>query len=97
MIQRNIQLGYGTVTKEAMQDKSLTIESKAIYAYLCSFAGGTDEAHPSISKICYDLHIDVKRFRKHMKLLIDNEYIEIDKYRYIDTQQFANNHYKILK
>ena len=97
MIQRNIELGYGIVTKDAMQDKNLTIEAKAIYAYLCSFAGGKNEAHPSISKMCYDLCIDVKRFRKHIKLLIDNEYIDIDKYRYVKTQQFANNHYRILK
>ena len=97
MINRAIELGYGTVTKEIMQDKGLTIESKAIYAYLCSFAGGKDEAYPSISKMCYDLQITDQRLRKHMKLLIDSGYIEIEKYRYAKSQRFANNHYIILK
>ena len=97
MINRNIELGYGTVTKEAMQDRNLSIEAKGIFAYLCSFAGGKDEAYPSVSKMCFDLCIEERRLRKHMKLLIEHEYIEIDKYRYKKTQQFANNHYNILK
>lgn len=97
MIQRTVELGYGTVTKSAMQDIDLTIEAKAIYAYLCSFAGGKDEAYPSVSKMCYDLQIEERRLRKHMKILVENEYIEIDKYRYDKSKQFANNHYIILK
>jgi hypothetical protein len=97
MIQRNIELGYGIVTKDAMQDRNLTIEAKAIYSYLCSFAGGKDEAWPSIDKMCYDFQIEKRRLRKHIKVLVDNEYIEIEKYRYTKTSQFANNHYIILK
>lgn len=97
MMQRSVELGYGTVTKCAMQDRELTIESKAIYAYLCSFAGGKDEAWPSVNKMCYDLCIEERRLRKHMKILVENEYVEIEKYRYSKTSQFANNHYVILK
>lgn len=96
MIQREIEKGYGTVTKEAMQDRQLTIEAKAIYAYLCSYAGGKDEAYPSQSKMCHDLNIDVKRLKKHMQLLIDNEYVRIDKYRYTNGN-FANNRYVITR
>ena len=54
---RDIELGYGTVSKITMQDRKLSIEAKAIYAYLCSFSGGKDEAWPSISKMCYDLDV----------------------------------------
>ena len=97
MIQRNIELGYGTVTKEAMQDRKLTIEAKAIYAYLCSFAGGTDEAWPSISKMCYDLNVSENRLRKNITLLIKNDYIERDRRRYNKSKQWANNVYTILK
>lgn len=97
MIQRNIELGYGVVTKEAMQDRKLSIESKALYAYLCSFAGGKDVAWPSVSKMCYDLNIEERRLRKHMKLLVEHGYIEIDKSRYSKSQQFANNYYTIMK
>lgn len=97
MIQRNIELGYGQVTKEAMQDRSLSLESKGIYAYLCSYAGGKNEAYPSMKKIAYDLQVTEKTVRKHIKILVENEYIEIDKYRYETSKQFANNHYVILK
>jgi hypothetical protein len=97
MIQRNIELGYGTVTKEAMQDRTLSLESNGIYAYLCSFAGGKDVAWPSMSKMAYDLQKTEKTIRKHIAILVKSEYIEIDKYRYEKSKRFANNHYNILK
>ena len=97
MISRNIELGYGTVTKEAMQDRELSIEAKAIYAYLCSFAGGKDEAWPSVSKICYDLNISEKRMRKHLNLLITNEYIDRYRRRFDKSKQWASNVYEILR
>ena len=97
MIQRNIEAGYGIVTKATMQDRELSLESKGIYAYLCSYAGGKDEAYPSMKKIAYDLKATEKTVRKHIKILVDKEYIEIDKYRYTKSKQFANNHYIILK
>ena len=97
MINRDIELGYGTVTKQAMQDRNLTIEAKAIYAYLCSFAGGKDEAWPSISKMCYDLNISENRMRKHINLLIDNEYIERHRRRFTNSKQWASNVYEILR
>lgn len=97
MINRNIELGYGTVTKESMQDRKLTIEAKAIYAYLCSFAGGKDEAYPSMSKMSYDLDCDERTIRKHIKVLVEQEYIQIERYRYSGSKSFANNHYVILK
>ena len=97
MIQRNIELGYGTVTKEAMQDRKLSIEAKAIYAYLCSFAGGKDEAWPSISKMCYDLDVSENRFRKHINKLLEFEYIERDKRRFVKSKRWDSNVYTILK
>jgi len=97
MINRNIELGYGTVTKDAMQDRTLTIEAKAIYAYLCSFAGGKDEAWPSIKKICYDLVISENRMRKHLNVLISTGYIERSRRRFANSKQWASNVYEILQ
>ena len=96
-MQRNIELGYGTITKEAMQDKNLTIEAKAIYAYLCSFAGGKDVAWPSVSKICYDLTISENRMRKHMNLLIKHDYIARYRQRFNRSKTWASNIYEILQ
>ena len=74
--------GYGIISKLVMQDRKLTRDSKCIYAYICSYAGGGNTAYPSISKICYDLSIkDEGTYRKHMKLLVENGYISITKTR----------------
>lgn len=96
MIQRNIENGYGTVTKAAMLDQNLTIEAKAIYAYLCSFAGGKDDAWPSVSRICYDLKISKDRFYKHMNLLYGYEYISKSRIHYADGT-WGSNKYRIEK
>lgn len=63
--------GYGTVYKEILKDKELSIEAKAIYSYLSSYAGGKDTAFPSIGLICHELDISEKRFYKHRKELLD--------------------------
>ena len=39
--------GYGIVAKFVMRDKNLSVEAKAIYAYICSFAGSGTTAFPS--------------------------------------------------
>ena len=51
--------GYGTVPKLVMQDLNLSIEAKAIYSYLCSFAGAGKTAFPSVELIKSDLGIGV--------------------------------------
>lgn len=67
--------GYGIVSKLIMQDTRLSIESKAIYAYLCSYAGAGNEAYPSIPKILHDLDISKSRLYKHMDILVDAGYV----------------------
>ncbi|MEN2006952.1 DnaD domain protein [Staphylococcus haemolyticus] len=67
--------GYGTVYKEILKDKELSIEAKAIYSYLSSYAGGKDTAFPSIGLICHELNISEKRFYKHRKELLDKNII----------------------
>lgn len=49
--------GYGIMPKMIMQDKRLTIESKAIYAYLVSYAGVGTSAFPGLKRILSDLCI----------------------------------------
>lgn len=85
--------GYGIIPKLVMLDVDLTIEAKAIYAYLASYAGNGESAFPSIKKICYDLQINEKRFNKHKKSLLDKGYIEVTKQR--KGGAFASNVYTI--
>lgn len=87
--------GYGVIPKAVMQSKDLSIEAKAIYAYLCSFMGSGDTAFPSVKKICYDLEINVKRYYKHVDQLIDQGYLKRNRVYYTATGQWANNIYTI--
>lgn len=91
-----LENGYGLIPKLVTRDKDLTIEAKAIYAYLASFAGNVQQAFPSVSLICSELSISEKRFTKHRKMLIDKGYIEIKRNRKEDGNGFSNNIY-ILK
>jgi len=86
--------GYGSVAKLVMTDKKLDIEAKAIYAYLCSFAGAGMTAFPGAKKIINDLNISENRFYKYRKQLIKNGYIKIIKNR--KNGKRDNNLYKII-
>lgn len=85
--------GYGLSPKLVMQDEHLSIEAKAIYAYISSFAGNGTSAFPSISRVCKDLNISKNRFLRHRKQLVEQGYINIEKNR--KGGQFKNNTYVI--
>lgn len=76
-----LSLGYGIIPKLVMKDKDLTIEAKAIYAYISSYAGNGTSAFPSVSLICNDLDIGENRFHKHKKVLVEKGYIEVKRER----------------
>ena len=88
-----LKKGYGISPKLVMQDPNLSIEAKAIYAYMASFAGNGVQAFPSISKACKDLNVSKNRFLKHRKQLIESGYITVKKER--KEGKFDNNIYVI--
>lgn len=61
---------FGVVYQDVMRSPRLTPESKAIYAYLASMAGGDDECYPSRELMAKELNISVHRLDKHLSLLI---------------------------
>ncbi|EGS5729075.1 helix-turn-helix domain-containing protein [Clostridium perfringens] len=69
--------GYGLAPKLVMRDTRLSIESKAIYCYFCSFAGNGESAFPSVKLQLHDLGISKTRYYKHRKLLEDYGYVTI--------------------
>ena len=87
--------GYGMIGKVVMQDPKLTIESKAIYSYFCSYAGVTGKAFPTVDGACYHLNISRNRYFKHLQILIDNGYIEKTKARH-PNGKFLHNVYTII-
>ena len=55
---------------------SLTIEAKAIYGMLCSYAGTGGTAYPSVEFMCNSLQISERRFYTHMNLLVGAGIVE---------------------
>lgn len=86
--------GYGTIPKLVMQDRRLNIVSKAIYAYLNSFAGAGDSCFPSLVKMSYDLCISKGTLQKYLKELVDYGYIEVEQIKI--NGKFASNVYTLL-
>lgn len=85
--------GYGTIYKQVMKEPKLSIEAKAIYCYLSSYAGGKDIAFPSVSLICHELNISKNRFYKHRNELVDKQIISVKRER--TENGFSKNIYTI--
>ena len=80
--ERNIMdKGYGLIPKSIMIDTNLSIEAKAIYAYLASYSGSGNKSFPGVETMLYHLDISKKRYYKYRKELIDNGYIKIEQTR----------------
>lgn len=73
--------GFGLIPQMVTRDKTLSIEAKAIYAYLAAFAGNDQKAFPGVALICDELNISKKRYLSHRKALIERGYIEIKRER----------------
>lgn len=58
-----------------LQDPRLSIEAKAIYAYLHELADLEGKAYPYTNTLCEELGISEHRFLKHRKRLIELGYI----------------------
>ncbi|MCX0403252.1 helix-turn-helix domain-containing protein [Clostridium perfringens] len=84
--------GYGIIPKLIMQS-DISIEAKAIYAYMCSFAGNGQSAFPSIKKIRSELRISEDRFYKYRKELINNGFIQVKQNKF--KGKIMNNTYII--
>lgn len=85
--------GYGTVPKLVMQDRNLSVISKAIYAYFCSYTGAGNTCFPSYKKICYDLNVARNTFVKYLKPLVKANYIKIEHSKNTSSGKFSNNIY----
>ena len=52
---------YGLVYQSIMRRKDLTVEAKAIYSYLCSFAGSKGSCYPGIEMMADELQMSKNR------------------------------------
>lgn len=85
--------GYGIVPKLVMQDRNLSVTSKAIYAYFCSYTGAGNTCFPSRQKICYDLNIHKDTFTKYFKPLVHFGYVRVKQIKDDVSGRFLRNVY----
>ena len=88
--------GFGIIPKIICQDTTLTLEAKALYGYLASFAGNGITAYPSRSKIMSDLRIGKSRYYAHFKLLTDADYIRVEQIKN-NNQEYGQNTYMLVE
>lgn len=86
--------GYGIISRKVMRDKNLSIESKAIYSYLISFAGTSNRAFPSVELMLEELDISRTRFYKYMKELKDNGFVKVEQEK--ENNRFKRNVYYLI-
>lgn len=79
--------GYGIIPKSIMTDAKISIEAKAIYAYLASYSGAEHKCFPGLQIMLYHLQISEKRFYRYRKELIDNGYIKVLQTRKIEDNK----------
>ena len=87
--------GFGVIPKYVMLDPDLSLESKTIYAYFCSFAGNGNTTFPSRYKILYDLSISKETYYKHFRQLTEQGYISVRQEK-AKNCSFLNNIYTLV-
>ncbi len=93
--------GYGVIPKVTMVDPELPLQSKAIYAYICSLTGrgkeGADKvAYFSRAKIKNDLSLTESSYYKYLAPLLEAGYIEIiQKTSSVNSGFFKQNRYVV--
>lgn len=86
--------GFGFLAKYPMIDPDLPIESKSLYALICSYIDqtGSSRTFLTVVKICDFLQIAPHSFYKYLEKLVTNGYITISK-RTSSVSNFPINEY----
>jgi len=86
--------GYGLIGKSVMTDENLSIGAKALYSYLCSYAGNKGKAFPTRERIMSELRIGKDAFSKYKRELVQSGYLTVEQMR-VDGR-FKSNIYNIV-
>ena len=87
--------GYGILAKYAMMEHELSLESKTVYAYLCSLSGSGTCTFPCRDTILNDLQICKSAYYKYFHQLTEQGYIRVE-HKKTDKHTFAVNVYTIV-
>jgi hypothetical protein len=70
--------GFGVVAKMVMKNRALSVGAKALYSYICTYAGSGETAWPGRALICGDLQISKDTYTKYLKQLKEQDYIRTE-------------------
>lgn len=87
--------GYGILPRYVMMDEDLSIESKTIYAYFCSYSGSGNTSLPGRERILRELKISKNYYYKHLNELKEQGYIFIHQERF-KNNRFGHNVYTLV-
>ena len=87
--------GYGLIPKIPMQDLELSLTAKTIYAFFCSLAGNGDTTFPGRDYITDKLGMNKETYYRHVKQLIEQGYISVEK-QSSTNGQYAHNVYTLI-
>lgn len=85
--------GYGLIPKRIMRDRNLSLQAKAIYSYLASFAGNTGMSFPSTKLMAGELGISKDTLFKYLKELRESNAISVKRERGRDGTFERNIYY----
>lgn len=85
--------GYGIVSRKVMRADFISTKAKALYSYLCSFAGSGDTAFPSTDTMRHELQLAKDTFYSARKELQAFGIIEVNTFR---TRNGAKTIYKLV-
>ena len=86
--------GYGILHKSVMLDTELSLQAKAVFAYLVTYAGNGDVAFPSRELMCYHLNINNHTLGKYLKELKEKGYIKVEQVK--EDGKFSHNVYTLI-
>lgn len=67
--------GYGNIPKLVMTDNRISVEAKALYAYICVYSGSSYSAMPSKKTAMYHLNISSNSYAKYGRELEEFGYV----------------------
>lgn len=69
--------GYGYISREVVCDKNLSRNAKAVYAYLCAFAGKKGVCYPTRERMSSELDVSKTTLASYIRELTDNNYVSL--------------------
>ena len=84
--------GFGRVMRSVMRDCSVSCGAKALYAYLCSFAGAGGVCYPTQRLMCHELAVCENTLLRYLKELREAGIVTVERQK---NGKYSNNVYRL--